>query len=147
MKRISNIFTILLISLTLTSTAHSAPRQSVTWKNPASKIIVYYFHGEFRCHSCLRIEELLKKTLNSAFKNELKSGALLWKPLNKEEPQNKHFMKKFALTYNIAVIAEEKDGKIVTWKKLPGVWDHLNDENAFSKYVKDEISRFIAGKN
>ncbi len=115
-------------------------------KNKTGKIIVYYFHGEFRCQSCLRIEELLGKTLKSSFKKELESGALLWKPLNKEEPQNEHFMKDFELTYNIAVLVEEKNGKVATWKKLPGVWDHLNNEKAFSKYIKDEVQNYLNGK-
>lgn len=143
MQKISKIFTIAFTIFFLSAAASGESKTSDTVKNPASKIIVYYFHATFRCQSCLRIEELLDKTLKNSFKKELTSGALLWKPLNKEKPQNEHFLKDFELTYNIAVLAEEKNGKVVTWKKLPGVWDHLNNEKAFSKYIKDEVHNYL----
>ncbi len=48
----------------------------------ASKVVVYYFHGTFRCYSCNMIEKNTKEAIEESFKDALASGKLEFKPVN-----------------------------------------------------------------
>jgi len=53
------------------SSAGDAPGRSV--------VTAYYFHGNYRCHTCLTLERLSKKAIYEKFAKELKSGRLVFK--------------------------------------------------------------------
>jgi predicted outer membrane protein len=41
--------------------------------------VVYYFHGQFRCETCLKIEAWAKDAVSEGFARELKAGNLAWR--------------------------------------------------------------------
>ena len=49
------------------------------------KVIVYYFHGTFRCFSCHRIEEFTEGAIKEYFFRELENGTLEYEIINIEE--------------------------------------------------------------
>ncbi len=104
-----------------------------------SKTIVYYFHGQFRCHSCLRIEELTRKALQKGFQKELSSGSVVFNAVNIDEPANGHFMKDYKLETRSVVISQVTESREIAWKHLGKTWDYLGDEKKFLKYVQEEI--------
>lgn len=86
----------------------------ITQKAPSSinqKVIAYYFHGNARCTSCLKIESYTKEAIYKNFENELKSGHLEWKAINVEETENKHFINEYKLHTKSVVIADILNGK------------------------------------
>jgi len=119
-------------------------------KNTAAKIqpqprhlVVTYFHTSFRCPTCHNIENYSKAAVYSNFADELKTGELVWRTINVDEPENKHFIKDYQLYSKHLIVSEIKDGRQVRWKDLKDVWTHVRNEEKFENYVKTEISDWL----
>ena len=52
--------------------------------NPAG-IMVYYFHNERRCATCVAVEDETKKALNELYAARMKSGEITFQSINLEE--------------------------------------------------------------
>ena len=108
-----------------------------------AKIIAYYFHGTYRCHTCLNIEKYSYEAIEKYFSKELQNKTLEFKPVNVEEPENRHYVQDYQLFTKSLVIAIHKDKKQVKWKNLADVWTYVNDKEKFYQYVKDEIEKLL----
>jgi len=108
-----------------------------------SKVIVYYFHGNFRCSSCWAIERYTKEVLNNNFKKRLDSGQLVIKVVNVEKEGNTHFVQDYQLYTKSVVLSLVKDGKEVKFKNLDKVWQYLRNKNEFYEYIKEETQSFL----
>lgn len=106
-------------------------------------VMAYYFHGNFRCPSCRRIEQYAKETVEQYFKNELSSGKLVFKTINVEEKGNEHFIKDYQLYTKSLVISLVKNGQEVKFSNLTKVWDYLDNKQKFYDYVRDEITKYL----
>lgn len=106
-------------------------------------IVVTYFYTTARCPTCHKIEKLSSQAVNSNFENELKTGKVVWRVINVDEPENKHYNTDYQLYTKSLIISEMKDGKEVRWKNLKKVWTFVRDEGKFNTYVKDEIKDWL----
>jgi hypothetical protein len=106
-------------------------------------LIVYFFHGRARCKSCKIIEAFGKKTLESRFADELKSGRIVWRDIDLDEPENRHFVQDYQILSISLVISDMHGKEQKQWKNLEQVWDLLNNENAFIDYVQKEIEAWL----
>ncbi len=111
----------------------------------ARRIIVYYFHGDYRCPTCLKLEKLSREAVEENFKKELSSGLLKYMSVNVDRPENRHFVDDFGLFTKSLVVVEEDGGKVKRYKNLQKIWVLVRDEAAFKNYVKDEVKGFIHG--
>jgi len=116
---------------------------SVADKAMTSKVIAYYFHGTFRCTTCRTIEQYSHDAIQTYFAKELGNGKLEFRPVNVEEPGNKHFIQDYQLFTRSLVLSLVSDGKEKKWKNLPDVWKLVRDKEKFLKYVKDEVEKFL----
>ncbi len=107
------------------------------------KTIVYYFHGNRRCKSCVAIEEYSHEAIEASFKDELKSGVLEFSTINRDEKENEHFTKDYELYTSSLVLVKIKDGKQTEWKNLEDVWKLKGDKGKFSEYVKSEVNGYL----
>jgi len=112
-------------------------------KSQNSKVIAYYFHGTFRCTTCRTIEQYSHDAIQTYFVKELGNGRLEFRPVNVEEPENKHFIRDYQLVTRSLVLSLVSDGKEIKWKNLPDVWKHVRDKERFFQYVKDEVEIFL----
>jgi hypothetical protein len=110
------------------------------------KYIATYFLTNVRCPSCLTIERLSSETVRTEFSDQIESRQLEWRTVNIDEEGNYHFVKDYGLYTKSVIISEEINGKEVRWKNLPKVWELLRNEGKFRKYLKEEISAFMAAK-
>jgi len=108
-----------------------------------SKVIAYYFHGTYRCSTCQTIEQYSRDAIEQYFSKELDNKTLEFKPLNVEEPENRHYTQDYGLFTKSLVIALYKDEKQVKWKNLEDVWKYVGDKDKFYQYVKDEVENFL----
>jgi hypothetical protein len=106
-------------------------------------LVAYYFHGNFRCANCKKIEQYSQEAIEKYFTKELKAKKLTFTLINTDLAQNKHFIEDYQLYTRSLVIAEFKDGKQVRWKNLAKVWNLLNDREKFYQYVKTEIQNYL----
>ncbi len=107
------------------------------------KVIAYYFHGNFRCVSCVKIETLSRKAITQGFPDDLKSGRLEFRGVNVDEPQYRHFIDDYQLTSKSLVVVEINEGRQTRWKNLDKVWMLLDSEQEFVSYVRDGVSAFL----
>ena len=110
---------------------------------PVAKVIAYYFHGNFRCANCLKIEQYSKEAIEQNFKDELSSGKLVFKVINIETKGNVHFIQDYQLYTKSLVISLVKDGKEVKFDNLTKVWEFLWNRQKFYDYVKEEITKYL----
>jgi hypothetical protein len=108
-----------------------------------SKVIAYYFHGTFRCTTCRTIEKYSHDAIQQYFSKELANGKLEFKPVNVEEPENRHFIQDYQLFSKALVLSLVTDGKEAKWKNLTDIWTLVKDKDKFFQYVKDETEGFL----
>jgi len=120
--------------------------QSQSEKQGAVKLIVYYFHGTYRCPSCTTIEQYTRETVAETFFKEVQSGRMEFRAINVEEPDNQHLIKDYKLYTKSVIVSEVVDGKEQRWKNLPKVWELLQSERTFKEYVQQEIAAYLKGK-
>ncbi|HPO14406.1 MAG TPA: nitrophenyl compound nitroreductase subunit ArsF family protein [Candidatus Hydrogenedentes bacterium] len=132
---------IVLLGFPMGCTKASAPSQAIATGN-APAIQISYFHRTVRCPSCIKIEELAKQTVEETFGGELAAGRMAWRSLNLDDAENAHFEKDYKLTAQSVVVSEMRGDKEIRWKNLEKVWDLLEDDLAFKKYVQDEVRSF-----
>ncbi len=110
------------------------------------KIIAYYFYGNRRCASCKKIEAYSKAAIEEGFADELKNGTVEFIPINTDEKENKHYTKDYKLYTKSLIVSKIENGKEAKWKNLTGVWQLLNTEKGFKKYVQAEIGKYLEEK-
>jgi len=115
------------------------------WAKGASdtKVIVYYFLTSYRCSSCYKIEQYTKEAIERYFKEELKSGKVVFKPTNIERKENQHFVKDYQLYSKAVVLSMINDGKEVKYRNLTKIWEYLGDKDKFCDYIKSETREFL----
>ena len=117
------------------------PQTAVT--SQKSKVVAYYFHGNFRCTTCRTIEQYSHDALYEYFAKELGNGRLEFRPVNVEESDNKHFIQDYQLFSKALVLVLFRDDKQVKWENLKEVWIHVRDKEKFFQYVKEEVEKFL----
>jgi hypothetical protein len=106
-------------------------------------VVAFYFHGNFRCDNCRRIEQFSREAIDKYFSEQLKTQRLTFKVINIDLPENEHFINDYQLYTRSLVIAEFKNGKQVRWKNLTKVWDYLDEADKFYDYVRSEIRAYL----
>ncbi|MDP2755714.1 MAG: nitrophenyl compound nitroreductase subunit ArsF family protein [Nitrospirota bacterium] len=126
-----------------TKQKEEAPSPHTAVKSQNSKLIAYYFHGTFRCTTCRTIEQYSHDAIQMYFAKELGNGRLEFRPVNIEEPENKHFIQDYQLVTRSLVLSLMSDGKETKWNNLADVWKLVRDKDKFFQYVKDEVEKFL----
>ena len=126
-----------------TKQKEKAPSPLTEVKAQNAKVIAYYFHGTFRCTTCRTIEEYSHDAIQAYFAKELGNGRLEFRPVNVEEPGNKHFIQDYQLVTRSLVLSLLSDGREKKWKNLADVWKLVRDKDKFFQYVKDEVAKFL----
>ncbi len=112
-------------------------------KEASKKFVAFYFHGNFRCAKCKKIEQYSREAIEKFFTEQLKTRALIFNIINIDLSENKHFIEDYKIYTRSLIIAEFKDGKQVKWKNLTKVWDYLNNKDKFYEYVRLEIKKYL----
>ncbi len=110
------------------------------------KVIVYYFYGNHRCSTCIKMEKLADQAITTEFVEELNNQKLEWHVVNTDEKINEHFKKDFELYTKSLVVVAMKDGKRLKWKKCEKIWDFVSNPPEFLKYVKAEVHSYLGSK-
>ncbi|MFH1092972.1 MAG: nitrophenyl compound nitroreductase subunit ArsF family protein [Candidatus Omnitrophota bacterium] len=112
----------------------------------STRVIAYYFHGNFRCPTCRNLEQYAKEVIENNFRKDLSEGTLVFKAVNVEKSENEHFIDDYKLYSKSLVLSLVKDGKEIKYKNLTKIWQLVRDKGKYINYVKDEITAFIKEK-
>lgn len=108
----------------------------------ADKIEIIEFHNTQRCATCLKAEELLKKTLDTKFSSEVKNWVIGFKDINIELPENAEISNKFQATgLSVAI------NSITSWKDnieydMWG-WQLISNEDQYITYFEKKINNLL----
>jgi hypothetical protein len=108
-----------------------------------AKVIVYYFHGTFRCPTCYNMEKYSKEAIETNFKDALSSGTLEFKVVNVEEKGNEHYANDYKLYTKSLILSLLKDGKEIRHKNLEKIWENAHNRQKFIEYVTEELNGFM----
>jgi len=108
-----------------------------------AKIIVSYFYTTYRCPSCEKIEKWSYEAIKDSFPEALKDGRLIWRAVNVDKPENKHFIKDYNLFTKSLIISELKGEKEMKWENMDKVWQLLRDQENFFSYVTLGVKKYL----
>ena len=137
-----HIFVVFAVLIFLTGATGAAEKKAEI-PSEREKVIVYYFHGTYRCPSCTKIEKWSYEAIKDSFPKALKEDRLLWKPVNVEKPENRHFIKEYSLFTKSLIITEVKGEKQTKWENLDKVWRFLRDQEKFFAYVTQKVKNYM----
>lgn len=110
---------------------------------PAAQVVVTYFHTTFRCPTCLQIEAYTRETVERDFARDLASKRVLFRAVDVQQAENRHFIMDYNLYSKSVVVSLMKNGKEVRWKNLPDIWRYAHSRDRFEQYVRSEIESFL----
>ncbi len=121
----------------------SAGTIAIAADNQPTKVIVYYFHGSFRCYTCNMMERYSQEAIEVNFKDALASGKLEFKAVNVEDRGNEHFVDDYKLYTKSLILTLVKDGKEVKSKNLDKIWGLARNKQKFIEYVTAEVNALM----
>ncbi len=110
-----------------------------------SMVTVYYFHGDRRCQSCIKIEKYTEEAVKNFFTERLESGDLAYRVINTDREENRHYIDDYKLYTKSVILSLTREGKEVSYKNLTKVWQYLRDREKFGNYIREETEEFLAG--
>ncbi len=111
----------------------------------AVRFVVFYFHGKFRCPTCLKIERLAAEAVRDAYADYLEQGTVQWRAVDIDRPEHQHYSDEFRLETSTLAVARMDGDRVLAYAKLERVWELVDgDETEFARYVQDAIDRFMA---
>jgi hypothetical protein len=119
--------------------------EGATNARTAPVLVAYYFHGTFRCPTCLKMEKYAREAIEETFDGDVQSGRVQWQAVNYDEPANEHFVKDYGLVASSLVIVSGEAVASGARRKLDRIWDLIGDEQAFKNYVIDEVKNMLRG--
>jgi len=131
---------ILAFAIALATAAIAAPVQG---PQPPATVQATYFHYEYRCISCVKLERWAALAIQSGLKDSIKTGRLKWGTMDMESPQGSALADKIGLMNKNVALMEMRGGKMVRSKELVQTWKLLRDSSAFANYVKSETIVFL----
>ncbi len=109
----------------------------------SNQLVVYYFMSNYRCPSCMYIEKTTESVVTTTFADHIKSGRVVFKAINIDEPENKHYDTDYKLYAQSVILSDVKNGKELRWTNLDKVWKLLNNDEKFKAYVTKEIKTYL----
>ncbi|RMF90423.1 MAG: hypothetical protein D6741_16890 [Planctomycetota bacterium] len=110
---------------------------------PKDYVVVYMFHGNVRCPTCLKIEATTKEVLEASFRDELLQRKIVTKEINYESVENKGYITKYDLIAPTVVLARVHDGEETTYKNLMEVWQLVGDPQQFHTFMTEQIQSLL----
>ncbi len=111
------------------------------------RFVAYYFYSGFRCSTCRKIEGIAQALIEKDFRRPVESGALVWMPLNIDEPKYRHFHEDFEMPSRTLVLAEFAGGPPPRrYRRLDRAWPLAHQPRRLETYIRDEVEAFLAGR-
>lgn len=107
------------------------------------RVIAYFFYGDIHCSTCANLQEYAIDALREFFSDEFESGALQWRTLNMDRPENEHFVMDYGLYSKSVVLVAMRDGEEIASKNLEEIWDLEYDQARYREYIRSNTREFL----
>lgn len=136
----------LVLALMLVAPVSSHPAKALKPSSAPTPVVdVYYFHGNSRCMSCMKIEAYTKEAVATRFAADVKNGRVVMHVVNLEAPGNQHYVEDFKIETKTVVVTRSVSGKRESFRKLDRVWMLLNYKDKFLAYVAKNVDAVKKG--
>ncbi len=110
------------------------------------KLEIIHFHGTNQCYSCITMGDMAEETINTYFKEELKSGKIIFAHLNGQLPENHEKVIKYGATGSSLWIGTYyTDGSFAKEENI-NVWYKINNKQDYMNYLKGVIEGKFRGE-
>lgn len=123
----------------------TAPQLSQAPTPVPEKVLVYYFFGDVRCPTCMKIESYTAATVQQRFATLIEDGALEWKPTNLDRAGNEHYLEDYQLVTKSVILSRRQGDKEIEWKNLERIWELAGKKDQFEDYIAREVQAFVTG--
>ena len=140
MRKTIKFLSVIAITILLTACNGQSKKDSNTSLDASiSKIEVLDFHSTHRCMTCNAIEKNTKYTLDTYFSEELKADKITFQVVNVDEKENEKIAEKFEASGTSLILNVIKKGKETQINLTDFAFMNGNDQEVFSKELKDKI--------
>ncbi len=108
-----------------------------------AQVTVYYFHGNRRCETCLKLEDYAAKALVAGFQQELAAGRVTFESVNYEEEGNEGFVNTYQLVSASVVVVDHRPEQDDQWVNLEKIWELVGDRAAYFEYVQGAVTTYL----
>ncbi len=109
-----------------------------------SKVLVYYFHVTNRCASCKAIEEATRKTLDTYFAKEVKSGQISLFILDVDKKENEKIAEKYQAFGSSLFVTRVFKGKESTTDLTGDGFKYArNKQDKFIEILKNKLQEYL----
>ncbi len=122
------------------TTSQDAPAAA---QSAPEKVVVYYFRGNARCPTCMKLEAYSREAVQTGFKQALNDKRLEFRVVNVEEPGNGHYVDEYDLYTKSVVVVKMKGNERVRWTNLSRIWDLVGSKDEFVEYVQDAVESYL----
>ncbi len=102
-------------------------------------VVVYYMHREFRCPTCLKIEQMSRELVENTFAEEMSAGTIQWQTLNYQLHED--MAERYGLNTSSLVLVSYRDEREVSHQVLEGTWSLYGQPALFQEYVAGAIRK------
>jgi hypothetical protein len=122
------------------SVQQSAAEADTAAMDAATTATVYYFHTTFRCRTCNLMESLTKEAVEEDFSQQMESGRVVFKAVNVDEKQNRHFVKRYKLHTKSVIVSTSDGEREKDWKNLDQIWTKVRGAHeGFKQYISNGV--------
>ena len=112
-------------------------------KTRDAQVLVTYFYTNYRCPTCKKLETYSREAIERGFPLELEAKKIVFRTLNMEEPENRHYTQDYKLYTKSLIISLTRNGKEVKWKNLADIWKLVLNQEKFTEYVQRETQAYL----
>ncbi|MCC5928295.1 MAG: hypothetical protein JJU28_03525 [Cyclobacteriaceae bacterium] len=109
----------------------------------ADLVEVIDFHSTHRCITCVAIEKTSKKVVEESFVDELKTGKVIFRVLNIDDPENKEIVKEYEIYGSSLVLIIHRGDNKRAEDLTQFAFMNIRNEEAFSEGLKEKIRNFL----
>lgn len=112
-----------------------------------NQVVIYYFHGNRRCQTCINLEKYAREVVDSNFSDQIDKGILEFRAINVDEKENEHYNEDYELYTKALILSRVNDGKEIDWINLDKIWELVKTESKYKDYVTSELNKFLGEKD
>ena len=144
MKNLSTIIILFVIMLGAASCNKSAGKIQANTEEFKNQTVVYYFHTDRRCKTCMKIDKTAFNLVIHDFAEARKAGKLSYKQYNIDMEENLDIAIEFeASGSKLCVVNYDKDGKKTITDLTDFAFSNAFSEEKFEPGIKAAIEKAL----